>query len=69
MIRAMNCKSDCWDNAPTESWFGIFESERVCGERHGIRVHRGILQPEMAAFDIEIQATGAISEWLAACLT
>lgn len=27
----------CWDNAPTESWFGSFKNERVYGERFETR--------------------------------
>ena len=33
MICSMSRKEDCWDNAPTESWFGSFKNERVYGER------------------------------------
>jgi len=28
----MSCKGNCWDNAPTESWFGSFKSEQKYGE-------------------------------------
>jgi putative transposase len=30
-------KGNCWDNAPTESWFGGFKNERVYGERFETR--------------------------------
>ena len=30
---SMSRKGNCWDNAPTESWFGSFKNERVYGER------------------------------------
>jgi putative transposase len=30
-------KGDCWDNAPTESWFGSFKKERVHEERFETR--------------------------------
>ena len=30
-------KGNCWDNAPTESWFGSFKNERVYGERFETR--------------------------------
>ena len=33
MTCSMSRKGDCWDNAPTESWFGSFKNERVHGER------------------------------------
>ena len=37
MICSMSRKGDCWDNAPTESWFGSFKNERVYGERFEAR--------------------------------
>ena len=33
MACPMSRKGNCWDNAPTESWFGSFKNERVYGER------------------------------------
>jgi putative transposase len=30
---SMSRKGNCWDNAPTESWFNSFKNERVFGER------------------------------------
>ena len=33
MICSMSRKGNCWDNAPTESWFNSFKKERY----HGIR--------------------------------
>ena len=33
MTCSMSRKGNCWDNAPTESWFNSFKNERV----HGIR--------------------------------
>jgi transposase InsO family protein len=33
MICSMSRKGNCWDNAPTESWFISFKNERV----HGLR--------------------------------
>lgn len=34
----MNCsmsrKGNCWDNAPTESWFNSFKNERIHGVRY-----------------------------------
>ena len=33
MSCSMSRKGNCWDNAPTESWFNSFKNERV----HGIR--------------------------------
>ena len=31
MICSMSRKGNCWDNAPTESWFNSFKNERVFG--------------------------------------
>lgn len=33
MVCSMSRKGNCWDNAPTESWFGSFKNERVYGEQ------------------------------------
>ena len=33
MVCSMSRKGNCWDNAPTESWFNSFKNERV----HGIQ--------------------------------
>lgn len=33
----MSRKGNCWDNAPTESWFNSFKNERVFGYRFGTR--------------------------------
>ncbi len=33
MVCSMSRKGNCWNNAPTESWFNTFKNERV----HGIR--------------------------------
>ena len=33
MICSMSRKGNCWDNAPTESWFNSFKNERVHGWR------------------------------------
>ncbi len=37
MICSMSRKCNCWDNVPTESWFGSFKNERVYGERFEAR--------------------------------
>ena len=37
MCCSMSRKGDCWDIAPTESWFGSFKNERVHGERFETR--------------------------------
>lgn len=37
MLCSMSSKGNCWDNAPTESWFGCFKNERVYGERFETR--------------------------------
>lgn len=33
MVCSMSRKGNCWDNAPSESWFNSFKNERVHGER------------------------------------
>jgi len=33
MVCSMSRKGNCWDNAPTESWFNSFKNERVHGWR------------------------------------
>ncbi len=40
MVCSMSRKGNCWDNAPTESWFGSFKNERVYGER--FETHEGM---------------------------
>ena len=40
MICSMSRKGNCWDNAPTESWFNSFKNERVHGVRHA--THAGM---------------------------
>lgn len=37
MLGSMSRKGNCWDNAPTESWFNSFKNERVFGERFATR--------------------------------
>lgn len=37
MACSISRKGNCWDNAPTESWFGGFKNELVCGERFETR--------------------------------
>ena len=37
MICSMSRKGNCWDNAPTESWFNSFKNERVHGFSFGTR--------------------------------
>lgn len=34
MVCSMSRKGNCWDNAPTESWFGSFKNERIHGEAY-----------------------------------
>ncbi|TCW32701.1 transposase InsO family protein [Marichromatium gracile] len=34
---SMSRRGNCWDNAPTESWFNSFKRERVFGERFPTR--------------------------------
>ena len=37
MICSMSRKGNCWDNAPTESWFNSFKNERVYATRYATR--------------------------------
>jgi transposase InsO family protein len=37
MTCSMSRKGNCWDNAPTESWFNSFKNERVHGVRFATR--------------------------------
>jgi transposase InsO family protein len=37
MTCSMSRKGNCWDNAPTESWFNSFKNERVFGNRFQTR--------------------------------
>ena len=37
MACSMSRKGNCWDNAPTESWFNSFKNERVHGEKFATR--------------------------------
>ena len=37
MICSMSRKGNCWDNAPTESWFNSFKNERIFGRRFQTR--------------------------------
>jgi putative transposase len=37
MICSMSRKGNCWDNAPTESWFNSLKNERVHGLRYKTR--------------------------------
>ena len=34
MTCSMSRKGNCWDNAPTESWFNSFKNERIHGLRY-----------------------------------
>jgi putative transposase len=37
MICSMSRKGNCWDNAPTESFFNSLKNERVHGQRYRTR--------------------------------
>ena len=37
MLASMSRKGNCWDNAPTESFFNSLKNERVHGARYGTR--------------------------------
>jgi hypothetical protein len=34
MLCSMSREGNCWDNAPTESWFGGFKNEPIHGEAY-----------------------------------
>jgi transposase InsO family protein len=74
MTGSMSRKGNCWDNAPTESWFNSFKNERVHGVRfetraemkaEGVRVHRGVLQPEAPSLNPRLQVTNPLLAGLA----
>lgn len=46
MRSSMSRKGNCWDNAPTESWFNSFKNERI----HGVR-YKTHAQMKAASFD------------------
>jgi len=46
MTCSMSRKGNCWDNAPTESWFNRFKNERVHGVRYATHA-----QIKAAAFE------------------
>ena len=46
MTCSMSRKGNCWDNAPTESWFNSFKNERI----HGVRL---ATRAEMMAVSFE----------------
>lgn len=50
MVGSMSRKGNCWDNAPTESWFNSFKNERVHGQRFATRAE----MTAMAFEDIEV---------------
>jgi len=37
MVSSMSCKGNCWDNAPTESFFNSYKNERVHRTRYETR--------------------------------
>jgi len=45
----MSRKGDCWDHAPTESWFNSFKNERVHGLRHDTRAAMTMASVEYSA--------------------
>lgn len=50
MICSMSRKGNCWDNAPTESWFNSFKNERV----HGLRFETRAAMTAMSFEYIEV---------------
>ena len=46
MRSSMSRKGNCWDNAPTESWFNSFKNERI----HGVR-YKTHAQMKAASFE------------------
>ncbi|MBK8754215.1 MAG: DDE-type integrase/transposase/recombinase [Candidatus Competibacteraceae bacterium] len=55
MTASMSRKGNCWDNAPSESFFNSLKNERVHGTTYAtraaaeadlFRIHRSVLQPE-----------------------
>jgi putative transposase len=58
MTCSMSRKGNCWDNAPTESWFNSFKNERV----HGIRyaTHAEIKAPASSTSRSSTTGNGSI---------
>lgn len=50
MVCSMSRKGNCWDNAPTESWFNSFKNERV----HGLRFETRAEMTAMSFAYIEV---------------
>jgi transposase InsO family protein len=69
MTASMSRKGNCWDNAPSESFFNSLKNET--GSRHHlrdasrcagrpVRVHRGVLQPESPPLHAGLQLAGSV---------
>jgi transposase InsO family protein len=59
MVCSMSRKGNCWNNAPTESFFNSLKNERGAwhplryagrGGSRPVRLHRTVLQPQAQAF-------------------
>ena len=68
---SMSRRANCWDNAPMESFFASLKKELTHGEIFAtreeaqgepLRVHRGLLQPDPAAFVAGIHVTRRVRE-------
>ncbi len=70
MVQSMSRKGDCWDNAPTESFFNTLKTERVYRTRYLTRAEAGrdlfeyiecFLQPEAIALIARVSHAGCFS--------
>jgi len=69
MTCSMSRKGNCWDNAPTESWFNSFKNERVHGIRYATHADMKaasfeyievFYKPQAAAFDPRLQIADSV---------
>ena len=69
MLCSMSRKGNCWDNAPTESFFNSLKNERVHGTRYDtrdearrrcVRLHRAVLQPQTPALHTRLRLAGEV---------
>ena len=70
MACSMSRKGNCWDNAPSESFFISLKNERVhgtcCATPQGaitdlFDYYRGVLQPESPSLHARQQVAGSVS--------
>ena len=74
MTPSMSRKGNCWDNAPTESFFNSLKNERVHGTRYATRAEAEadlfeyiaiLLQPEAPPLHAGLQLADSVPNGLA----